>query len=307
MKREAAAREKRARFIAATEKGLAVSAAAEVAGVNRTLLYKWRQRDPDFARQWDDATTAATEAMEDEALHRALEGVEKPVFYRGKQVGSFRSYNDRLLILLLQRRRPSPDQQEALRVAEAQLGARLKAVEQREAAVREREEVLRKMSPTVSQSCLPPEGEGGAQRRKGDAATRTGAARVAPSPFRPFGAPSPCGGRPMILSPAVSVPARPPVPSPTVSVPSHAQQGTALKAAAGSAGILPGILPASPGGTPALPGNALFLSPTVSVPPRVPMLAIADHVYGRHYKTRAGFRLAVPLLQRASSTTHTPA
>jgi hypothetical protein len=77
------------------------------------------------------------------------------VFYRGKQVGSFRSYNDRLLIRLLERRRPSPKQQEALRAAEA-LGARLKAVEQREVAVREREEALRRMSPTVSVPARPP-------------------------------------------------------------------------------------------------------------------------------------------------------
>ncbi len=74
---------------------------------------RWRQRDSDFARY--EATTAATKAMEDEALRRALEGVEKLVFYRGRQVGSFRSYNDRLLIRLLERRRPSADGQEALR------------------------------------------------------------------------------------------------------------------------------------------------------------------------------------------------
>jgi hypothetical protein len=191
MKREAVAREKRARFIAATGKGLAVSAAAEVAGVNRTLLYKWRERDPDFAGQWTDATMAATEAMEDEALRRALEGAEKPVFYRGKQVGSFRGYNDRLLIRLLERRRPSPNQQEALRAAEAQLGARLKAVEQREAALRQREEALPKMSPAVS---IP-----------------TPAPVLSPTVSVP--------ARPPVLSPAVSVAA--PVPSPTVSVPAR--------------------------------------------------------------------------------------
>jgi transposase-like protein len=191
MKREAAAREKRARFVAATEKGLSVSAAAAAAGVNRTLLYKWRQRYPDFAGQWDDATTAATEAMEDEALRRALEGVEKPVLYRGKQVGSFWTYNDRLLIRLLERRRPSPNQQEALRAAEAQLGKRLKAVEQREAAVREREEALRQMSPTVSVPTPAP----------------------IPSPTVSVAA------GPLVLSPAVSVTAKHSILSPTVSVP----------------------------------------------------------------------------------------
>ncbi len=52
---------------------------------------------------------------------------------------------------------------------------------------------------SVLDSCLPPEGEGGAKRRKGDAATDSAPSRttdsVRASPFRPFGAPSPSGGR----------------------------------------------------------------------------------------------------------------
>ncbi len=227
MKREAAARGKRARFIAATEKGLSVSAAAETAGVNRTLLYKWRRRYADFAEQWDDATTAATEAIEDEALRRALEGVEKPVFYRGKQVGSFRSYNDRLLMLLLQRRRPSPNQQESLRVAEAQLARRLKAVEQREAAVREREEALRQMSPTVSVAAPPDLSPTVSAPPRPRVLSPTVSAPALPSALSPtVCAPvlSPTvsvRARPLLLSPAVSVRAQAAGLSPAVSVPAR--------------------------------------------------------------------------------------
>jgi hypothetical protein len=260
MKREAAAREKRTRFVAATEKGLSVSAAAEAAGVNRTLLYKWRQRDPDFARQWDDATTAATEAMEDEALRRALEGAEKPVFYRGKQVGSFRSYNDRLLIRLLERRRPSPTPQEALRIAEAQLAERLKAVEQREAAVQQREEAVRKLSPTVSVPAMP-------------------------------SVLSPTVARPSVLSPAVSVLAKSPVLSPTVSIPAPGP----VPSPTVSARAQPPVLSPAVSVPAMVPSLALILSPTVSVPVRAPVLAIADHVYGRQYA-----RKLKPLLVNAA-------
>ncbi len=68
-------------------------------------------------------------------------------------------------------------------------------------------ETLRAMLPgmaplAVLEACdpiLPPEGEGGAKRRKGDVATDSMSLRasepVATSPIRPFGAPSPSGGR----------------------------------------------------------------------------------------------------------------
>ena len=105
---KATARGRRQAFIAALEKGLSVTGAAAAAGINRTLAYKWREALPDFAAAWEAAVQSAADLLEDEALRRAMEGVEKPVFYRGQQIGAVRTYNDRLLALLLQRRRPAP-------------------------------------------------------------------------------------------------------------------------------------------------------------------------------------------------------
>jgi hypothetical protein len=101
--RQAISRARRTAFLAALEKGFSVTAAAAAAGVNRTLLYKWRTRSPAFTAAWNDAVMTAIDLLEDEALRRAVYGVERPVFYRGKQVGAVTTYSDRLLMLLLQR------------------------------------------------------------------------------------------------------------------------------------------------------------------------------------------------------------
>ena len=44
--------------------------------------------------------------VEDEAWSRALNGVARPVFYQGEQVGEYRHYDERLTMFLLRYRRP---------------------------------------------------------------------------------------------------------------------------------------------------------------------------------------------------------
>jgi hypothetical protein len=92
--------------LAGVERGLSVTGAAAAAGVHRSLVYKWL-REPEFASAWRLAMDAGADMLEDEALRRAMAGIDKPVFYRGEAVGIVRTYNDRLLILLLERRRPT--------------------------------------------------------------------------------------------------------------------------------------------------------------------------------------------------------
>lgn len=99
---------RRAAFLVALREGRSVADAAAAAGVNRTLLYKWRTAVAGFADAWDEAVLDSFDRVEEEALRRAMQGVERPVFYRGEQVGSVTTYSDRLLIALLQRRRAMP-------------------------------------------------------------------------------------------------------------------------------------------------------------------------------------------------------
>jgi hypothetical protein len=55
---------------------------------------------------WDDAVEVGTQRLEDEAIRRATEGWEEPVYQRGELVGHVRRYSDALLMFLLRGRRP---------------------------------------------------------------------------------------------------------------------------------------------------------------------------------------------------------
>ena len=93
-------------FLATLAEGLSVSGAARAAGADRRALRRLREMDEDFAQAWDDAVDAGVDALEDAVLRRAKDGVERPVFYQGVQVGVQRSYSDSLAVLLLKARRP---------------------------------------------------------------------------------------------------------------------------------------------------------------------------------------------------------
>lgn len=83
-----------------------VSAAARAASVNRRTVYSWRDENPDFAADWDEALEEATDALEAEARRRALDGVAKAVFYQGEECGTVQEYSDTLMTLLLKAHRP---------------------------------------------------------------------------------------------------------------------------------------------------------------------------------------------------------
>lgn len=51
------------------------------------------------------AIEEGTDRLEDAARERAIDGVQKPVFYRGKVVGTRIVYSDMLLMALLNARR----------------------------------------------------------------------------------------------------------------------------------------------------------------------------------------------------------
>lgn len=83
-----------------------VKEACTVAGIHRSTAYEERQRNEDFALAWHQVEEETTERMEREAIRRAADGVEKPVYQGGKRVGAVREYSDTLLIFMLKARRP---------------------------------------------------------------------------------------------------------------------------------------------------------------------------------------------------------
>lgn len=82
-----------------------VTYAAQAAGVSKTAANHRRRRDEKFSRAWDAALEAATDVLEKEAVRRAVQGVDEPVYQGGKQVGTITRYSDTLLIFLLKANR----------------------------------------------------------------------------------------------------------------------------------------------------------------------------------------------------------
>jgi hypothetical protein len=76
------------RFIEEVSSGASIKEACAAAGFGRSTAYDLRQRDERFALRWHDALEEGTEALEEEARRRAMEG------------------SDHLMMFLLKARRP---------------------------------------------------------------------------------------------------------------------------------------------------------------------------------------------------------
>ena len=76
------------KFLKAYKAGMSVEHAAMVAGIDRRTAYRWRDKDPEFAKAWREAREGMVEDLEMEAYKRAFKG------------------NDRLLVFLLKSYKP---------------------------------------------------------------------------------------------------------------------------------------------------------------------------------------------------------
>ena len=83
-----------------------VTLACRSAGIPRRSAYDWRENDADFARRWEEALDEGIDLLEAELQRRAFEGTERPVFYKGQQCGTWRTYSDALAMFLLKAHRP---------------------------------------------------------------------------------------------------------------------------------------------------------------------------------------------------------
>ncbi|MFM9977897.1 MAG: hypothetical protein ACKVOP_07630 [Sphingomonadaceae bacterium] len=97
---------KRVRFIKVLTATANVSRAAREAGMGSSTVYRHRAKFETFRAAWDAAIDAALDDLEGALLHRAVNGVEKPIVYGGKTIGTTRTYSDTLGMFLLKMRRP---------------------------------------------------------------------------------------------------------------------------------------------------------------------------------------------------------
>ncbi len=86
--KELETRRAKERFLEAHRMGVSVVDAARLAGVERRTVYRWRDKDPEFAKAWREAREGMVEDLEMEAYKRAFKG------------------NDRLLMFLLKSYKP---------------------------------------------------------------------------------------------------------------------------------------------------------------------------------------------------------
>lgn len=80
--------------------------ACERLQISRSTPWVWETTDPEFAALLKIARRMAADVLESEAVRRAYEGVEEPVFYQGEQCGAVRKYSDSLMQTLLKANAP---------------------------------------------------------------------------------------------------------------------------------------------------------------------------------------------------------
>lgn len=76
--------EKLTAFCAALAETGQVSKACKAVGISRMTAYEWRQDIPEFREAWAKALKVAQLVLEDEAMRRAVEGVDEPLVHKGQ-------------------------------------------------------------------------------------------------------------------------------------------------------------------------------------------------------------------------------
>ena len=101
--------QKQIAFVEALAETACVEQACRRVGMSASSAYKLRRRNCGWAfrRAWDAALDYAIHRLEQAVLSRALDGVSRPVFYKGEQIGEWRHHDERLAMFLLRTRRPA--------------------------------------------------------------------------------------------------------------------------------------------------------------------------------------------------------
>lgn len=97
----------REKFLARLSESGHIGIACRESGVSRLLVLWHRDNDREFRALLEEAQRLGLESLEDEAVRRARDGVDEPVFYRGEQCGSIKRYSDLLLMFLLKAVNPA--------------------------------------------------------------------------------------------------------------------------------------------------------------------------------------------------------
>jgi len=78
-----------------------ITQACRETGLLRSTIYERMKARPDFAARVEEAKKMGWGILEEEALRRAVDGVDKGVYHDGEKVATERIYSDGLLSKLL--------------------------------------------------------------------------------------------------------------------------------------------------------------------------------------------------------------
>lgn len=92
-------------FFAELAKHGLVATAAKTAQLDRSNMYKLKDKDLEFAARWAAALDLFADSLEAAAYARAVAGFKKGVWHQGQQVGEEIQYSDSLLLAMLKAKR----------------------------------------------------------------------------------------------------------------------------------------------------------------------------------------------------------
>jgi hypothetical protein len=92
-------------YLAALAGGTLDAGARKLAGVSMAIVNQERAVNPLFAEEEEVIREAITDSLEEEAIRRARDGIDKPIYHQGVQVDTVKEYSDSLLQFLLKGRR----------------------------------------------------------------------------------------------------------------------------------------------------------------------------------------------------------
>ena len=130
-------REREERFLESLGATPNVAEAIRASGLSDRSVRRRREACTDFRDKWLAALRAGYARLEADMLVRAIDGVEKPVWYGGEQVGTIREHNDRVAITLLRMHRETVNgteplvAEEPIEAARARLAAHLSEMNRR--------------------------------------------------------------------------------------------------------------------------------------------------------------------------------
>jgi hypothetical protein len=96
----------KARYLAGFAADCTLTTGCRAASIDNRTVYRWREMDDEFAMRENELRMQLADRLESEAIRRAYEGFDRPVFQGGQLVGYERVYSDSLLKLMLSAVKP---------------------------------------------------------------------------------------------------------------------------------------------------------------------------------------------------------